>query len=160
MKLFKTLVVRRFYNLSDEQTEHQVSDRLSFQRFIGWTPADKAPDANTLRDFREALILVGVFEQLFDLFEQRLQERGLLAQPGKLVDASFVDVPRQRNTREENAAIEGEGDAGGAGGPARQTTAKGCGGVLDQEERGSALRLREPRQGRRPEQTQRAVCGD
>ena len=47
-----------------------------------------------------------MFEKLFDLFGQRLQAQGLLAQPGKLVDASFVDVPRQRNTREENAAIK------------------------------------------------------
>ena len=107
LKMFKTLVVQRFYNLSDEQAEYQVSDRLSFQQFIGWTLADKAPDANTIWDFREALIQAGVFEKLFDLFGQRLQERGLLAQPGKLVDASFVDVPRQRNTREENATIKG-----------------------------------------------------
>ena len=106
LKMFKTLVVQRFYNLSDEQTEYQVSDRLSFQQFIGWTLADKAPDANTLWDFREALIQASVFEKLFDLFGQQLQARGLLAQPGKLVDASFVDVPRQRNTREENATIK------------------------------------------------------
>ena len=109
LKMFKTLVVQRFYNLSDEQTEYQVSDRLSFQQFIGWTLADKAPDANTLWDFREALIAADAFEKLFDLFGQQLQARGLLAQPGKLVDASFVDVPRQRNTREENATIKGGG---------------------------------------------------
>jgi transposase, IS5 family len=107
LKMFKTLVVQRFYNLSDEQTEYQVSDRLSFQQFIGWTLADKAPDANTIWDFREALIQADVFEKLFALFGQCLRERGLLAQPGKLVDASFVDVPRQRNTREENATIKG-----------------------------------------------------
>ena len=28
LKMFKTLVAQRFYNLSDEQTEYQVSDRL------------------------------------------------------------------------------------------------------------------------------------
>ena len=103
LKRFKTLVVQRFYNLSDAQPAYQVSDRLSFQQFIGWTLADKPPDANTRWDFREALIAAGVFEKLFDLFGQQLQARGLLAQPGKLVDARFVDVPRQRNTREENA---------------------------------------------------------
>ena len=106
LKMFKTLVVQRFYNLSDAQTEYQVSDRLSFQQFIGWTLADKTPDANTLWDFREALIAANVFEKLFALFGQRLQERGLLAQPGKLVDTSFVDVPRQRNPQEENATIK------------------------------------------------------
>lgn len=109
LKMFKLLVVQRYYNLSDEQTEYQVSDRLSFQKFAGWTVADKVPDANTLWDFREALVSAGVFEQLFAVFAQQLQAQGLLAQPGKLVDASFVDVPRQRNTRAENATIKAGG---------------------------------------------------
>ena len=106
LKLFKALLVQRFYNLSDEQTEYQINDRLSFQQFIGWTLADKVPDANTLWDFREALVQAGAFEKLFVHFDQQLRARGLLAQPGKLVDASFVDVPRQRNRREENATIK------------------------------------------------------
>jgi IS5 family transposase len=109
LKMFKALLVQRFFNLSDEQAEYQINDRLSFQQFIGWTLADKIPDANTLWDFREALIAAGAFEKLFALFDQQLRERGLLAQPGKLVDASFVDVPRQRNTRDENATIKGGG---------------------------------------------------
>lgn len=121
LKMFKTLVVQRFYNLSDEQTEYQVSDRLSFQQFIGWTMADRVPDANTIWDFREALIAADVFEQLFARFGECLRERGLLAQPGKLVDASFVDVPRQRNTREENATIKrGAAPAAWAEQPAKQ----------------------------------------
>ena len=52
LKMFKTLVVQRYYNLSDAQTEYQISDRLSFQKFVGWTVADKVPDANTVWDFR------------------------------------------------------------------------------------------------------------
>jgi IS5 family transposase len=109
VKMFKLLVVQRYYNLSDEQTEYQVSDRLSFQKFAGWTVADKVPDANTLWDFREALVRADVFEQLFEQFAQQLQAQGLLAQAGKLVDASFVDVPRQRNPRAENATIKAGG---------------------------------------------------
>ena len=109
VKMFKLLVVQRYYNLSDEQTEYQVSDRLSFQKFAGWTVADKVPDANTLWDFREALVRADVFEKLFEQFAQQLQAQGLLAQAGKLVDASFVDVPRQRNTRAENTVIKAGG---------------------------------------------------
>ena len=121
LKLFKALLVQRFYNLSDEQTEYQINDRLSFQQFIGWTLADKVADANTLWDFREALIQAGAFEKLFALFDEQLRTRGLLAQPGKLVDASFVDVPRQRNTRDENATIKGGGTpAEWAEAPAKQ----------------------------------------
>jgi IS5 family transposase len=93
----------------DAQTEYQVSDRLSFQKFAGWTLADKVPDANTLWDFREALMRAEVFEKLLAQFAQQLQTQGLLAQEGKLVDASFVDVPRQRNTRAENAVIKAGG---------------------------------------------------
>ena len=106
LKMFKLLVLQRYYNLSDEQTEYQVSDRLSFQKFAGWTVADKVPEANTLWDFREALVRTDVFEKLFEQFAQQLQAQGLLAQEGKLVDASFVDVPRQRNFRAENATIK------------------------------------------------------
>jgi IS5 family transposase len=109
VKMFKLLVVQRYYNLSDEQTEYQVSDRLSFQKFAGWPVADKVPDANTLWDFREALARADVFEKLFESFAQPLQAQGLLAQAGQLVDASFVDVPRQRNSRAENAVIKAGG---------------------------------------------------
>lgn len=121
LKMFKALLVQRFYNLSDEQTEYQINDRLSFQQFIGWTLADKVPDANTLWDFREALVQAEAFEKLFALFDEQLRARGLLAQPGKLVDASFVDVPRQRNTRDENATIKrGGAPAEWATQPAKQ----------------------------------------
>jgi IS5 family transposase len=106
VKMFKLLVAQRYYHLSDEQTEYQVSDRLSFQKFVSWTVAAKVPDAHTLWDFREALVRACVFEKLFAAFAQQLQAQGLLAQAGKLVDASFVDVPRQRNRRQENATIK------------------------------------------------------
>ena len=64
VKMFKLLVVQRYYNWSDEPTEYQVSDRLSFQKFAGWTVADREPDANPLWDCREALMRADVFEQL------------------------------------------------------------------------------------------------
>jgi len=132
LKMFKALLVQRFYNLSDEQTEYQINDRLSFQQFIGWTLADKIPDANTLWDFREALIEAGAFEKLFALFDAQLRERGLLAQPGKLVDASFVDVPRQRGAdgAVQSCRRRGRDDRSGrtAAGP-RRGIAGGVGGV-------------------------------
>lgn len=133
LKMFKPLLVQRFYNLSDEQTEYQINDRLSFQNFIGWTLADKVAAANPLWDCRprqrrlvglgcrEALIAAGAFEKLFALFDGQWRAHGWLAQPGKLVDASFVDVPRQRNTREENATIKAGGTpAAWAEQPAKQ----------------------------------------
>ena len=33
--MFKVLVLQRIYNLSDDQTEYQINDRMSFMRFLG-----------------------------------------------------------------------------------------------------------------------------
>ena len=33
--MFKILLLKRFYNLSDEQAEYQINDRLSFRDFFG-----------------------------------------------------------------------------------------------------------------------------
>jgi IS5 family transposase len=37
------LVLQSLYNLSDDQTEYQVRDRRSFQRFLGLAPEGIAP---------------------------------------------------------------------------------------------------------------------
>lgn len=36
----------------------------------------------------------------------QLASRGFVARAGQMIDATFVEVPRSRNTREENAAIK------------------------------------------------------
>ena len=33
--MFKVLVLQTLYSLSDDQTEYQLNDRLSFMRFVG-----------------------------------------------------------------------------------------------------------------------------
>ena len=53
----------------------------------------------------------GVYDKLFDMFRAYMEEQGLVFNGGKIVDASFVTTPSQRNTREENRTIrEGRGD--------------------------------------------------
>lgn len=104
--MFKCLVLQHLYNLSDEQTEYQVRDRLSFMRFLGLQPEDPVPDANTLWCFREDLVRLELMKSLFIDFDLQLDARGYKAQKGQIVDASFVDVPRQRNTKEENEQIK------------------------------------------------------
>jgi IS5 family transposase len=103
--LCKILVLQRLYQLSDEATQYQILDRLSFQRFLGLTLADPVPDQNTVREFREALQKAQAFTSLFEVFSSYLAGQGLLPKEGVIVDASFVEVPRQRNTRAENALI-------------------------------------------------------
>jgi transposase, IS5 family len=103
---FKMLVLQAQHGLSFEQTEHLVRDRLSWMRFCGLTIADPVPDANTLWDFREALIAADAFELLFEHLDQAIKDEGYLAMGGQIVDASLVAAPQQRNTDDEKEAIK------------------------------------------------------
>src|SRR5918999_5147010 len=63
--MFKVLVLQTLYTLSDEQTEYQIRDRLSFMRFLGLALEDRVPDAKTIWLFREQLTTAGAGERLF-----------------------------------------------------------------------------------------------
>lgn len=107
--MFKVLVLQHLYNVSDDQIEYQIRDRYSFGRFLGLDPASKIPDAKTIWLFREQLVKLELMKELFYVFDLQLNEQGFKAQKGQIVDASFVDVPRQRNSKDENQQIkEGE----------------------------------------------------
>jgi transposase, IS5 family len=51
----KILFLQRLYNLSDEQTEFQITDRLSFRRFLNIPFSNAVPDCKTVWAFREPL---------------------------------------------------------------------------------------------------------
>lgn len=104
--MFKALVLSALYNLSDDQIEYQVRDRLSFMRFLGLGLEDRVPDAKTVWLYREALAQAGKVEELFQQFDRHLARQGYIARGGQILDASIVPVPRNHNTREENAAIK------------------------------------------------------
>lgn len=104
--MFKVLILQSLYTLSDEQTEFQIRDRLSFQRFLGIGIGDPVPDATTVWLFREHLTKAGAVEKLFQLFDSRLEEAGYLAMSGQILDASVVRAPRQHLNDEEKAAIK------------------------------------------------------
>jgi IS5 family transposase len=103
--MFKVLILQKYYNLSEEETEFQILDRFSFQRFLGLSVSDKVPDKNTIWLFKQRLGIPGV-SALFDHFSACLQENGFAVSAGKILDASFVEVPRQQNSREENQQIK------------------------------------------------------
>jgi IS5 family transposase len=47
-----------------------------------------------------------VIEELFEMFETYLRSQGLQARADQIIDATLVPVPKQRNTRVENAEIK------------------------------------------------------
>ena len=104
--MFQILILQRYYNLSDDQTEYQILDRMSFMRFLGLKISDKVPDSKTIWLFREKLTKRGLIEKLFEIFLQSVEKEGLILHEGSIIDASFVEVPKQRNSREENEKIK------------------------------------------------------
>ena len=104
--MFKTLVLSALYNLSDDQIEYQVRDRLSFMRFLGLGLEDRVPDAKTVWVYREGLAQAGLVEELFKQFDGYLDRQGYIARGGQILDASIVAVPRNHNTRDENKTIK------------------------------------------------------
>ena len=104
--MFKILILQSLYNLADAQTEFQIRDRFTFLRFLGLTPESRIPDEKTIWLFRESVKSRGLYEELFVTFSRFLAAQGFVAQRGTVIDARIVEVPKQRNTREENATIK------------------------------------------------------
>ena len=104
--MFKILILQRIYNLSDDQAEFRINDRRSFMRFLGLNLEDRVPDAKTIWLFRDNLVKADVMRELFATFSRQLDAAHLITRTGTIVDTTFVDAPRQRNTREENTRIK------------------------------------------------------
>ena len=104
--MFKILILQSLYNLSDDQTEFQIRDRLSFMRFLELSIGDRVPDAKTIWLFREQLTEAGLIEKAFTKFDTFLRNNGFAAQKGQIIDASIVQTPKQRNRRDENKSIK------------------------------------------------------
>jgi IS5 family transposase len=104
--MFKILILQRYYNLSDDTIEYAILDRLSFMRFLGLGINDPVPDAKTIWLFRDKLGAEGMVEKLFTMLDKKLDKDGIIVHQGKLVDASIVEVPLQRNSREENKGLK------------------------------------------------------
>lgn len=108
--MFKIIFLQRYYGLGDHQIQYQIIDRTSFRQFLGIQTVDEIPDEKTVWATREKLSEAGTFDQLFSDFRKFLDEKGLSFNEGKIIDATFVEAPKQRNTKEENKQIkEGKG---------------------------------------------------
>jgi transposase, IS5 family len=126
--MFKVLVLQTLYTLSDEQTEYQLKDRLSFMRFVGLALHDPVPDAKTIWLYREQLARAGAAEKLFARFDALLREKGLLAMSGQIIDATVIEARRPRLTQAEKDTIKcGGTPADGHRPGARRSTGRGAG---------------------------------
>ena len=104
--MFKILVLQQMNDLADDKMEFMIKDRLSFQRFLGLGLQDTVPDSKTIWYFREQLTKAKAFKKLFQHYTRKLEQCGLIAKKGIIVDATISEVPKQRNTKDENQLIK------------------------------------------------------
>ncbi len=111
--MFRILVLQTLYTLSDDQTEYQLRDRLSFMRFAGLALHDAVPDAKTIWLFREQLTRTGLLARLFERFDRMLHERGYLAMGGQIIDATVVEARRPHLSKSEKQTLRDGGTPSG-----------------------------------------------
>lgn len=104
--MLKVLVLQQLYNLSDDQIEYQIRDRYSFCRFLGLSPEGRVPDAKTVWLYRERIKKAGLLDALFDGLLEQISAAGYVAKKGQMMDATLIEVPKQRNTPEENKQVK------------------------------------------------------
>jgi IS5 family transposase len=136
--MFKIMILQSLYNLSDDQIEFQVRDRLSFMRFLGLSLSDIVPDAKTIWLFREQLAEAKLIKKLFDQFDDFLRENGFSAKKGQIVDASIVAAPKQQRRKQRYKGWQYH-----AGLVCEQETPEGHRCSLDKKEWTESLRLQE-----------------
>jgi len=105
--MVRILVLKRLYNLSDEQMEYQLLDRMSYQRFCGLEDAMNIPDRTTIWTFEQRIGETGA-KALFDGVSTQLLKKGFIARGGQIIDASLIPTPKQRNSRKENKLLKQE----------------------------------------------------
>jgi len=88
--MVKLLVLQQWYGLSDPELERQASDRISFQRFLGFP--EQPPDYSTVWQFRERLAATRTDELVWAELQRQLDAKGLRVRKGVAQDASFIEA--------------------------------------------------------------------
>ena len=118
VRMFKVLVLREMYALSDEQVEYLIADWLSFHRFLGIDLTQDAPDYTAIWRFRERFGAERM-KTLFEELSTYIDLVGFEARQGQMLDASLVQNPKTRKlvvpkddepalTRQQAAHRDGE----------------------------------------------------
>lgn len=79
---------------------------MSYIRFLDLIITDDIPDSCTVWLFREQLTDLRLLKKIFNVFLKELEKLNLIVNEGKIIDASFVEVPKQLNNRDENQVVK------------------------------------------------------
>lgn len=110
--MLKCLMAQRVHDQGDEQFHTTMCSDLLVQDFLGINDPNDVPSAKTLWKYREIFAKNQVFKNMFDSQVAGFVKANPSIGTVEIIDSSFVEAPKQRNTREENKIIkEGNGDS-------------------------------------------------
>ena len=81
--MVRILVLKYLNDLSDEQVEYQLLDRMSFQRFCLLSDSANVPDRNTIWHYQQRLGVDGT-TALFQATDAQLLRHGYIARRGQI----------------------------------------------------------------------------
>lgn len=104
--MFRVTFYCAFSGKSDRAVAQEILDSATLQKFLKIAPGTQiSPQA--IWDYRDCFANSEVGEFIFSKHLQEMQKSGLVDEKEDMIlDGSFVEAPRQRNTREENQAIK------------------------------------------------------
>lgn len=106
--MLRMLFIQNLYNLSDPELEDQLIDRKSFQDFVGLHQGVEIPDFTSFWRFKEALIIHGLTDTLFEHINEQIENRGLFVKKGTATDATIIQSTTRplSNKKREELAVE------------------------------------------------------
>ena len=102
----RSILLGVMHSLSDRRLQFMLLDRRTFKQFAGLQSDDQVPDEKTLWKYRDRLNRSGRIDELFELFKVQLRAHGYELTSGQIVDSSIMEMPRQRNSREDNKTVK------------------------------------------------------
>jgi transposase, IS5 family len=106
--MVRVLLTQQLVNLSDEQMEFQLLDRLSFQRFVGLRASSQFPVQTTTRPSTSASSRPVPARAFSKWSTPSFPGTATLHAACQIVNASIVQAPKQSLSKEEKALV-GEG---------------------------------------------------
>ena len=104
----KMMFLQYTFNLSDEELEDQLIDRVSIQQFVGLGFDEEIRDLTTFWHFKEGLVRNALMDQVFESILGQIESRGLILKRGTIVDATIMPSGNRPLSNQKRKKLESE----------------------------------------------------
>ena len=104
--MFKLCLLQRRVNKADNDMVDSIYADARYQYALEITDLNCVPSPKTIWKFRNIFDKAELFEKVFKKFVSSIEDEHELKDDKLIIDSSFNEAPKQRNTIEENAIIK------------------------------------------------------